>query len=105
MPARMRVRMLPWTDKRRIAEGCVVARSEQSPPRDEFVDPLQLSMTERRLNVGEPVIEAECDLLVIPAAFRWTAHLRRIACHAVRPQQRHSLGELGIVGHRHSALA
>src|SRR5262249_61389978 len=74
-------------------EQLVVARGELLPALDEARELPQLREPERALDVAEPVVEAELDLLVEPgAALGALAMVARDAVVAERPQAPRQLG-------------
>ena len=56
------------------------------------------------LHIGHPIVVTQRHLLVIPRAFHWPGHQRRIAGDAVTAQQAHGLGQCRVIGHGHATF-
>ena len=88
---------------RQIAQRVAVQRGELGALLDEAVEPRELVDAERRLEIGEVVLEARHDRLV---ADRRAPGVARggVAVDAVEAQPPHALGDLRIGRRHHAAL-
>ena len=71
----------------------------------DLIEPLQLAQAQRRLDVSDPVVEAQLLLLlIVPGPRRCPLKALGLAHDAVAAQFRHALGQQRIDGGGHGRL-
>jgi hypothetical protein len=110
--ARLAARALRRPDQPLARESLVVGRHQGAAPLDEAVQLVHLRQAERRLDLGQAIVEAELLHLVVPAVAPAVGERVLLAQQRVRPlvdavaaQSKQVAIQALVVGRDHSALA
>src|SRR5262249_50277535 len=68
MPTGLSTRILPRSGKGEMGQSFIVGTSNLPPAGHKGVDPFGLAETESRLNIGQAIVIAQLNLLIVPRA-------------------------------------